>query len=249
MDAFLFTTSKKSAKIAQKKNFLFLFCANICIFAAHSHSVMYKKNPLLQFAGIPVTGADILSCFPDLASPEKKVQSLEKSGELIRIKRNLYIVNQELTGRETDVRLCANHLYGPSYVSFQWALRYYGMIPEQVFLMTSATTKRTRSFETPIGNFSYIQVPVSYFPIGVECKEEHGVSFLMATVEKALCDTILLDNHVPNQSIKSLSVYLEEDMRLDMDILAELDTEIIEQCAQSGRKTKIFQNLTRLIKR
>ena len=209
---------------------------------------MYQKNPLLQFAGIPVTGADIKSCFPDLASPEKKIQLLEKNGVLIRLKRNLYIVNQELTGRETDARLCANHIYGPSYVSFQWALSYYGMIPERVFLMTSATTKRTRYFETPIGNFRYIQVPASYFPIGVECKEEQGVSFLMATREKALCDTILLDNFVPGQSIKSLGVYLEEDMRLDMDILPELDSEIIEQCAQAGRKTQIFKNLIKLIK-
>ncbi|MBR3745013.1 MAG: hypothetical protein IKN31_07950 [Bacteroidales bacterium] len=209
---------------------------------------MYKKNPLLQFAGIPVTGADIKSCFLHLASPEKKIQSLEKSGELIRLKRNLFIVNHELTGKWTDERLCANHIYGPSYVSFQWALRYYGMIPERVYLVTSATTKRTRFFETPIGNFSYVQVPVSYFPIGVESHEEQGVSFLMASREKALCDTILLDNFVPGQSMKSLGIYLEEDMRLDMDVLPELDTEIIEQCVQAGRKTQIFKNLIKLIK-
>ena len=209
---------------------------------------MYKKNPLLQFAGVPVTGADIKSCFKNLASPEKKIQLLEKSGELIRLKRNLYIVNQELTGKVTDERLCANHLYGPSYVSFQWALRYYGMIPERVYLMTSATTKRTRFFETPIGNFRYTQVPVSYFSIGVESRIEKGVGYLMATREKALCDTILLDKFVPNQSVKALSIYLEEDMRLDMDILDELDIDIIEQCAQCGRKAQIFKNLIKLIK-
>ena len=202
----------------------------------------------MQFAGIPVSGATIRSCFPALTSPEKKVQALEKSGELIRLKRNLFIVNKELTGKETDARLCANHIYGPSYVSFQWALRYYGMIPEQVFMMTSATTKRTRSFETPIGNFNYVQVPVSYFPIGVECREEQGISFLMATREKALCDTILLDNFVPHQSIKSLTAYLEEDIRLDMDILTELDLSIIEQCSRIGRKSQIFQNLIKIIK-
>lgn len=202
----------------------------------------------MQFAGIPVSGATIRSCFPDLASPEKKVQALEKSGELIRLKRNLFVVNQELTGKETDVRLCANHIYGPSYVSFQWALRYYSMIPEQVFLMTSATTKRSRSFETPIGNFSYVQVPASYFPIGVECRKEQGVSFLMATREKALCDTILLDNFVPRQSIKSLATYLEEDIRVDMDILTELDTDIIEQCSHIGRKAQIIKNLIKIIK-
>ena len=209
---------------------------------------MYKKNPLLQFAGIPVTGADIKSCFQHLASPEKKIQALEKSGELIRLKRNLFIVNHELTGKWTDERLCANHIYGPSYVSFQWALRYYGMIPERVYLVTSATTNRTRFFETPIGNFRYTQVPPSYFPIGVESREEQEVSFLMASREKALCDTILLDNFVPGQSLKSLGIYLEEDMRLDMDILPELDAGIIEQCAQAGRKTQIFKNLIKLIK-
>ncbi|MCR5714816.1 MAG: hypothetical protein K6F98_07835 [Bacteroidales bacterium] len=209
---------------------------------------MFKKNSLLQFAGIPISGADIKSCFPDLSSPEKKIQSLEKSGEIIRLKRNLFIVNQELSGKETDVRLCANHIYGPSYVSFQWALRYYGMIPERVFLMTSATTKRTRFFETPIGNFRYVQVPAPYFPIGVESRQEQGISFLMATREKALCDTILLDDFVPNQSIKALAVYLEEDIRLDMDILAELDVNIMEQCARSGRKAQIFKNLIKIIK-
>lgn len=209
---------------------------------------MFKKNPLIQFAGIPVSGASIRSCFSDLAAPEKKVQALEKSGELIRLKRNLFIVNQELSGKETDVRLCANHIYGPSYVSFQWALRYYGMIPEQVFIMTSATTKRSRSFETPVGNFSYVQVPAAYFPIGVESREENGVGFLMATREKALCDTILLDNFVPHQSARSLKVYLEEDMRLDMDILSLLDVTIIEQCSCVGRKSQIFKNLIKLIK-
>jgi hypothetical protein len=209
---------------------------------------MFKKDPLIQFAGIPVSGAAIRSCFANLASPEKKVQALERSGELIRLKRNLFIINQELTGKETDVRLCANHIYGPSYVSFQWALRYYGMIPEQVFMMTSATTKRTRFFETPIGNFNYVQVPASYFPIGVECREELGISFLMATREKALCDTILLDDFVPRQSIKSLATYLEDDLRLDMDILTELDTEVIEQCSRIGRKEQTFKNLIKIIK-
>ena len=122
------------------------------------------------------------------------------------------------------------------------------MIPERVYLMTSATTKRTRFFETPIGNFRYTQVPVPYFSIGVERRIEKGVGYLMATREKALCDTILLDKFVPNQSVKALSIYLEEDMRLDMDILDELDIDIIEQCAQCGRKAQIFKNLIKLIK-
>lgn len=205
------------------------------------------RNPLIQFAGVPVQASDIKSCFPDLAFPDKKIQALEKHGDLIRLKRNLYIVNREVTGKDTDVRLCANHIYGPSYVSIQWALRYYGMIPEQVFRMSSVTTKRSRSFKTPIGEFSYMQVPDKYFPIGVECMEDNGVSFLMASREKALCDTILYDNFVPPQSLSALATYLEDDMRLDMDILKELDRGIILECAKAGRKSQILNNLVKLI--
>lgn len=207
------------------------------------------RNPLIQFAGVPVSTSDVKSCFPGIAFPDKKIQALEKQGELIRLKRNLYIVNKELSGKETDVRLCANHIYGPSYVSVQWAMRYYGMIPEQVFQMSSVTTKRSRSFRTPIGEFSYMQVPDKYFPIGIELVEESGVSFLMASREKALCDTILYDNYVPPQSLTALATYLEEDMRLDMDILKELDKEIILECANAGRKSQILTNLVKLIER
>lgn len=207
------------------------------------------RNPLIQFAGVPVSTSDVKTCFPGIAFPDKKIQALEKQGELIRLKRNLYIVNKELSGKETDVRLCANHIYGPSYVSVQWAMRYYGMIPEQVFQMTSVTTKRSRSFRTPIGEFSYMQVPDKYFPIGIELVEESGVSFLMASREKALCDTILYDSYVPPQSLTALATYLEEDMRLDMDILKELDKEIILECAKAGCKSQILTNLVKLIER
>jgi len=208
---------------------------------------MFKKNPLIQFAGVPVLGAEIKSCFPNMSYPEKKIQALEKSGEILRLKRNLFIVNPELTGKETDARLCANHLYGPSYVSLQWALSYYSLIPEQVFMMTSITTKRSRSFKTPVGPFSYMQVPSGYFPIGINSMEENGVHFLMASPEKALCDTILQDNFVPHQSIKALIVYLEEDLRLDMEMLQKFDVRIIRECMETGRKVQIFTNLIKIV--
>lgn len=208
---------------------------------------MFKKNPLIQFAGVPVSGAEIKACFPDLSSPEKKIQALEKNGEIIRLKRNLFIVNPELAGKETDVCLCANHLYGPSYVSLQWALRHYGLIPEQVFMMTSVTTKRSRSFKTPVGTFSYTQVPSGYFPIGIDSTEENGVHFLLASPEKALCDTILQDNFVPHQSVKALATYLEEDLRLDMEMLQKFNVRIIRECSESGRKVQIFTNLIKIV--
>jgi len=207
------------------------------------------KNPLQQFGQVPIQTGTLISCFSDLAAPEKKIHALEKSGELIRLKRGLYVVNELVTGKPIDSRLCANHLYGPSYVSLQWALRFYGLIPERVFQMTSVTTKRTRVFDTSIGSFSYMQVPKAYFPIGVRMEESNGCCSLIATPEKALCDTILSDNYVPEQSIVRLEEYLEEDIRFDTDALKEFNTSIIEECAKTGRKTTILNNLIKIIRR
>lgn len=208
-----------------------------------------EKNPLIEFGTIPITSDAVVSCFEHLASPEKKVQALEKDGQIIRLKRGLYVVNSELTGKPIDARLCANHIYGPSYVSLQWALRWYGLIPERVYTMTSVTTKRSRDFETPIGSFSFYQVPNDYYAIGLRIVAENGVSCLMATPEKALCDLIQHDRYVPNQSQKALWQYLEEDIRFDTDELKNFDVSIIEECIQKGNKKSILTNLIKIIKK
>ncbi|MBR5651829.1 MAG: hypothetical protein IKW93_06410 [Bacteroidales bacterium] len=208
-----------------------------------------KKNPLLQYGNVPVSGKMIESCYPQLEVPSKKVQSLEKEGDLIRLKRGLYVVSLEISGKPINAPLCANHIYGPSYVSLRWALRWYGLIPEQVHRMTSVTIKRSRSFETPIGFFDYYQVKPSYFSIGLRIVQEDGVSFIMATPEKALCDFVLFDSYLPNRSVKGLKQFLEEDIRLDMDELMNFDVKIIESCAEQGGKKSILKNLIKIILR
>lgn len=208
-----------------------------------------KKSPLLKYGNVPVFGRIIESDYQQLGVPSKKIQSLEKDGELIRLKRGLYVVNPEISGKPISAPLCANHIYGPSYVSLRWALRWYGLIPEQVHRMTSTTIKRSRSFETPVGFFDYYQVKPSYFSIGLRIVQEEGVSFIMATPEKALCDFILYDSYLPNRSLKGLLQYLEEDLRLDMDELANFDAKIIESCAEQGGKKSILDNLVKIIQR
>ena len=71
----------------------------------------------------------------------------------------------------------------------------------------------------------------------------------MAGPKTALCDTILYDSYLPSQSVKRLEQYLEEDVRIDMDALGELDISIIEACAQSGGKKNILNNLNKIIKK
>jgi predicted transcriptional regulator of viral defense system len=207
-----------------------------------------KVNPLIQLGNVPVQTGTIAAYFDHLAAPNEKVRAFEKDGQLIRLKRGLYVVDERVSGKSINVRLCANHIYGPSYVSLQWALRWYGLIPERVFTMTSVTTKRTREFENSLGRFTYYQVKPDYFPIGIRSVEENGVNCLMASPEKALCDTMLYDSYLPSQSVVRLQQYLEEDMRFDMDALGDLDISIIEACARTGGKEQIFNNLIKMIK-
>ena len=206
------------------------------------------KNPLAQFGCTPVGTDILLRCFPELSAPQKKIEALEADGQLIKLKRGLYVVNPEVTGKPLSAPLCANHLYGPSYVSLQWALRWYGLIPEQVFTTTSVTSKYSKEFTNKLGRFSYYHVSQPYLPIGVRSMEVEGVFCLMASPEKALCDTIIHDPYLPPQSQRRLYQYLEEDIRFDVDALTDFDISIIEQCANAGRKSVILQNLIKIIK-
>lgn len=205
------------------------------------------RNPLINLGNIPVQSSTLDALFEQWASPREKILRLERDGQLIRLKRGLYVVSREVTGQEVNLCLCANHIYGPSYVSLQWALNWYGMIPERVMMLTSITTKHTRSFKNSLGTFSYRQVPEAYFPIGVREVEQGGTVCLMATPEKALCDTILQNGYIPSRSVSGLRTYLEEDLRLDMDAMQTLDTTIIEQCAMVGVKAQILGNLIKII--
>lgn len=208
-----------------------------------------KINPLVKLGNVPVQNGAIAACFQHLSSPSEKIRALEKDGQLIRLKRGLYVVSDEVSGKPVNACLCANHIYGPSYVSLHWALRWYGLIPERVHTMTSVTTKRSRMFENSLGRFTYEQVKPEYFAIGINRIEEDGVTFMMASREKALCDMILHDTYLPPQSVKGLWQYLEEDIRLDVDELSTFDVSIIEACAKLGKKENILNNLIKILKR
>ena len=119
--------------------------------------------------------------------------------------------------------MVANILYeGPSYVSIESVLSYYGLIPERTMGMTSVVTGRSKTFRTPIGWFSYKSIPEDLFPIGVRSVD----GYLMASPEKALCDYLYTRKDLRNYSSKTLASYLEEDVRFDFDSFANHDPQI-----------------------
>ena len=209
--------------------------------------ILYKE--LKALGNIPIDTGVLQSLYSGYQSPNMHIAMLEKKGVLVRLKRGLYVVSPDISGKELSIGLIANHLYGPSYVSLHWALSWYGLIPERVYTMTSVTTRHTRMFENAMGRFTYRGVSKDYFPIGITGREEEGVHYLMATPEKALCDMLMQEKHVPDQSVSSLGIFFEEDMRIDLDDIRQMDRTIIRQCMEAGNKKQILNNLLKLMKR
>lgn len=203
---------------------------------------------LSQFGIIPVNYASLKAGYPELNSVKDKISDLEKRGAVIRLKRGLYVIAKSLSGRDLSIELIANHIYGPSYVSLESALRYYGLIPESVPNTFSMTLKRSRSFHNSLGYFEYVSCPPDYYSIGINQIINGDYAFLIATPEKALCDLIAYTPKVRIRSIKSLQSYLEEDLRLDMDEFYKMKVTVFEECSVVSKKKSDINKIIKILK-
>src|SRR5574344_3073554 len=176
-----------------------------------------------------------------------KISNLVKSGELVRLKKGFYTFSKAYLTRPIDLISVANTLYTPSYVSFDYALSYYGMIPDRVSEITSATSKNEKLFDTPIGRFSYKKVSIEAYSLGVDWiyDDIEGGKFI-ATPEKALCDKIKYDRGIGTLTQSSMIEYLKYDLRLD--IAKPLNYELIEIIAKAY-KSRNLKTLATLVKK
>lgn len=199
---------------------------------------------LEQLGITPVDYAVLRSLFSGYRSPRNKIANLEQAGKIIRLKRGMYVVSPTVSKQLLSEELIANHIYGPSYVSMESALRYYGLIPEQVYTTRSMTPNRSKNVENQIGKFEYITVNENYYPIGIKQQTvEDKYTFLIAAPEKALCDMIAATPQLRIQSEKALVAYLEEDLRFDMPALENMDMNIVKECIHTGKKKEALKIL------
>jgi hypothetical protein len=183
----------------------------------------------------------LIATLHDYSSPRDKISRLIDGGDIIRIKKGLYIFGEDLRKRPMSKMYLANLLYGPSYVSLEYALQHYSLIPERVNEVTSVTPGRSKSYRTPIGYFSYRHIPLSCFAAGMDIiTDEHGTSCLIAAPEAALADKIHIGP--PFRSRKGLELYLLEDLRIHPSDLARISIEkATEYCKRLGsRKSELF---------
>jgi predicted transcriptional regulator of viral defense system len=182
----------------------------------------------------------LIDALKEYARPRDKITDLIRKGVIVRIKKGLYVLGQGYAQRPYSKELLANLIYGPSYISLDWALRHYDMIPERVEAVTSVTTGRSRRFVTPAGLFIYRNIPLTAFRYGMtQMETEDGKTFLIASAAKALCDKIRDDRGIGMRSIKEMQRYLTTELRMDESALAALDPSQIEKIANGYQSAKL----------
>ena len=192
----------------------------------------------------------LMAALSGYANPRDKVTSLLRRGVIIRVKKGLYVFGGASRRRPYSRELLANLIYGPSFVSMDYALAYHGLIPERVEAVTSVTLKRGRSFDTPVGAFVYRQVPEDYFPLGMDRVEQGDVAFLIAVPERALADKVRDDRGHPLRSSGDAAAYLFENLRIVRDAAAGMDPDFLEELAEAAcsRKISLCARLLRRLK-
>ncbi len=194
----------------------------------------------------------LLHSLGQYSRPRDKISDLLRKGVVIRVKKGIYIFGEDYRRRPFSREILANLIYGPSYISLEYALHYFGLIPERVEAVTSVTTGRSRKYATPVGLFRYRMIPLRAFRIGMDRVElDDGRSFLIATPEKALADKIRDDRGTGLQTQGQLLDYLENNLRVDPTALANLNSEHLGAIAHryGSRKLRLLSDLLRRLKR
>lgn len=179
----------------------------------------------------------------EYSNKNNKISRDIRDGRLFKIITGLYETNPNTPGY-----LLAGSIYGPSYISFEYALSYYGLIPERVSTITCATCdkKKKKEYITDFGTFTYRDVPTLSYPEEIVLKEENNYSYQIATKEKALCDKLY--TLPPLNNYANLENMLFNDLRIDEDEFNKLNISKIVRLSELYHCTNI-DLLARYIRR
>lgn len=185
---------------------------------------MSFRDKVNYYAEEPLTRQVILPLLSKYKRPNDKINELVKKGELTTLKNGLYIPGPKMNIPKPEPFLIANHLWGPSYVSLETALSYWGFIPERVHEISSITIKSAKTYKTDVGRFSYTHITLPYYSFGIKSIQlTPRQVVLIASPEKALCDKIIMTSGISLRSIRQTKEFLIDDLRLDETKLQELN--------------------------
>jgi len=166
--------------------------------------------------------------------PDNKIARMVKDNTLFCVARGLYETNPNIPGY-----VFAGCIYGRSYLSFEFALSYYGLIPEKVTTYTSATFKKKKykEFTNYFGRYTYKDIPEKAFSYGINIETVEGYNFSIACPEKAICD--ILYQAKPMHNREELKTFIFENMRFEETIFLDLDLVKLKEIAKKYNSTNL----------
>ena len=177
----------------------------------------------------------LLDKYKDYVDPKGKIRRDVESGKLFHIVRGLYE-----TDRNVDGSYLAQFIYGPSYLSFEYVLSKYGLIPEEAKRTYTCATfgkRRRKHYANAFGDYLYRDVPKEVYPYGFKIVVQGNYCYHIATPEKALCDKLYVVE--PVASMKSFKALLFDDLRIDEEEFDKLDKEFIRKIAPLYKKRNL----------
>lgn len=122
----------------------------------------------------------------------RQISEWKEKGWLVELKRGIYVINDPYFIEKISNLYIANKIYFPSYISLEYALFEYELIPEKVNLVTSVSTRKTTHFKNHFGTFLYKTIKKELF-FGFKEITRNNSKILFATREKALLDFLYLN--------------------------------------------------------
>ena len=172
--------------------------------------------------------------FANYSNKNNKINREIKNQKLFKIITGLYETNPDTPGY-----LLASSIYGPSYISFEYALSFYGFIPERVDTVTCATfnKKKKKQYNTDFGVFTYRDVPMLVYPLEIVLVQDGSYSYQIATLEKALCDKLYTLKPLKNYS--DLEKMLFDDLRINIEDFNKLNIDKIQKLSVLYHSTNV----------
>ncbi|MFH1954215.1 MAG: hypothetical protein ABIL06_21680 [Pseudomonadota bacterium] len=192
----------------------------------------------------------LLHALREYARPRDRITVLLSRGEIIRVKKGIYVFGEWHAARPFSREVMANMLYGPSYLSLDWALYHHGLIPERPAAVTSVACGRARRFSTPVGLFVYRELPLRSYLIGIDlAAPDGGRPFLIATPEKALADKVHDERGTALLARYEMKAWLMEHLGIAPERLAGLDVRKLGIISDhyGSRKVRLLHDLIRRI--
>jgi hypothetical protein len=189
----------------------------------------------------------LMSVLQDYKKPRDTVTRLIEQRKIIRIKKGLYIFGELWKRSNYSLESLAGLIHGPSAISLDYALSWFGLIPERVYVVTSISTGRSRKFTTPIGDFSYRQLSHERFSVGLELRKNNSGNWFMAEPLKALADKVWCDPRCRPGKSSYFKDYLFYDLRMDelqlKSFISETSVYKITNAYQSQKINYLFDFL------